>query len=291
LQQVLWNLLSNALKFTPKNGRVQVRLERINSHVEITVTDTGQGISAEFLPHVFDRFRQADSSNTRSVGGLGLGLTIVRQLVELHGGTVQATSAGEGQGATFIVSLPITAVHNGQTAPGSERRTTDQERVHPRAGGRVAFDCPPSLAGLKVLVVEDELDSRELIIAVLTQCNATVTAVNSAQEALAAITRIQPDILISDIGMPDEDGYSLIKKVRALPPQSGGRIPAVALTAYARAEDRIKALATGFQMHAPKPIEPAELAAIVASLAERRESVAIADGSTDSDTMTNESGK
>jgi CheY-like chemotaxis protein len=144
---------------------------------------------------------------------------------------------------------------------------------------------------LKVLVVEDELDSRELIIAVLTQCNATVTAVNSAREALAAITRIQPDILISDIGMPDEDGYSLIKKVRALPPQSGGRIPAVALTAYARAEDRIKALATGFQMHAPKPIEPAELAAIVASLAERRESVAIADGSTDSDTMTNESGK
>ena len=278
LQQVLWNLLSNALKFTPKGGRVQVRLERINSHVEITVTDTGQGISAEFLPHVFDRFRQADSSNTRKIGGLGLGLTIVRQLVELHGGTVQATSAGDGRGATFTVSLPITAVHNGQTAPNGGRRTTDQERVHPRAGGRVAFDCPPSLEGLKVLVVDDEMDSRELIIAVLTQCNAIVTAVESASEALAAIAGIEPDILISDVGMPDEDGYSLIKKVRALPPQSGGRIPAVALTAYARAEDRIKALASGFQMHAPKPIEPAELAAIVASLAERRDNSSTSSG-------------
>lgn len=274
LQQVVWNLLSNALKFTPKGGRVQVRLERINSHVEITVTDTGQGISAEFLPHVFDRFRQADSSHTRAVGGLGLGLTIVRQLVELHGGTVQATSAGEGQGTTFTVCLPITAVHSAQTAQDTDQRTADKERVHPRAGGRVAFDCPPSLVGLNVLVVDDEADSRELIIAVLTQCNATVTAVNSASEALTALISMQPDVLISDLGMPDEDGYSLIKKVRALPPQSGGRIPAVALTAYARAEDRIKVLASGFQMHAPKPVEPAELAAIVASLAQRRESSA-----------------
>lgn len=264
LQQVMWNLLSNALKFTPKNGRVQVRLERINSHLEIAVTDTGQGISAEFLPHVFDRFRQADSTNTRSIGGLGLGLAIVRQLVELHGGTVQAVSAGQGQGATFTVSLPITAVHKIETA-----RATDKERVHPRAGGRVAFDCPPALKNLKVLVVDDETDARELIIAVLEQCQATVTTATSANEALEAIARVQPDILISDIGMPGEDGYSLIKKVRALPPQSGGRIPAIALTAYARAEDRIKALASGFQMHAPKPVEPAELAAIVASLARR----------------------
>ena len=272
LQQVLWNLLSNALKFTPKGGRIQVRLERINSHVEITVSDTGQGIDAEFLPHVFDRFRQADSSNTRKVGGLGLGLTIVRQLVELHGGTVQAASSGEGQGATFTVSLPITVVHKSKTVRTTDRRAgdpADEDRVHPRVGGHVAFDCPPTLAGLKVLVVDDEIDARELIIAVLKQCEAIVTAVSSVNEALAAIDSMRPDVLISDIGMPDEDGYSLIKKVRALPPQSGGRIPAVALTAYARAEDRIKALAWGFQMHAPKPIDPVELATIVASLAER----------------------
>jgi PAS domain S-box-containing protein len=273
LQQVMWNLLSNALKFTPKGGRVQVRLERVNSHVEITVTDTGQGISAEFLPHVFDRFRQADSTQTRNVGGLGLGLAIVRQLVELHGGTVQVVSGGEGHGATFTVSLPITAVH-----PTENTRSTDtegsvnNERVHPRAGGRVALDCPPELDGLKVLVVDDEMDARELVVAVLQECNATVTAVTSATEALEALANMQPDILISDIGMPGEDGYSLIKKVRALPPHSGGRIPAVALTAYARAEDRIKALASGFQMHAPKPVEPAELAAIVASLSYWRES-------------------
>ncbi|HEX8237544.1 MAG TPA: PAS domain S-box protein [Abditibacteriaceae bacterium] len=265
LQQVMWNLLSNALKFTPKGGRVQVRLERINSHVEITVTDTGQGISAEFLPHVFDRFRQADSTHTRTAGGLGLGLAIVRQLVELHGGTVQAQSAGEGQGATFTISLPIAAVHKAQST-----RDNDMERVHPLAGGRVAIDCPTSLKGLKVLVVDDEDDARQLIIAVLEQCDATVTAVSSAREALESIVDEEPDILISDIGMPGEDGYSLIQKVRALPSQSGGRIPAVALTAYARAEDRIKALTAGFQMHAPKPVEPAELAAIVASLALRR---------------------
>ena len=264
LQQVMWNLLSNSLKFTPKGGRVQVRLERINSHIEIIVGDSGQGIEAEFLPHVFDRFRQADSTNTRTVGGLGLGLAIVRQLVELHGGTIQATSAGKGQGATFAVSLPVAAVHETKNA-----RRADKERVHPRAGGSVALDCPPPLMGLKVLVVDDELDARELIIAVLTQCDAIVTAATSVPEALEAIAHDQPDILISDIGMPDEDGYSLIKKVRALSPQCGGRIPAVALTAYARAEDRIKALDSGFQMHAPKPIEPAELAAIVASLAQR----------------------
>jgi PAS domain S-box-containing protein len=266
LQQVMWNLLSNAVKFTPKDGRVQVRLERIDSHVEITVSDTGQGISAEFLPHVFDRFRQADSTNTRGVGGLGLGLAIVRQMVELHGGTAQAASAGEGQGATFTITLPIVAVHNTQAA-----RATDQERIHLPAGGRVAIDCPPALKGLKVLVVDDETDARGLVVAVLEQCDAEVTAVTSADEALEAIVSVQPDVLISDIGMPGEDGYSLIKRVRALPPQSGGRIPAVALTAYARAEDRIKALASGFQMHAPKPVEPAELVAIVASLAERRE--------------------
>jgi PAS domain S-box-containing protein len=266
LQQVIWNLLSNALKFTPKEGRVQVRLERINSHVEITVTDNGQGISPEFLPHVFDRFRQADASHTRSVGGLGLGLAIVRQLVELHGGTVQAQSPGIGEGSTFVVSLPLAAVHKAET-----NRATDRERVHPSSGRGVSLDCPPALNGLKVLVVDDEPDARELITTVLEQCQAVVTVASSASEALEALARVQPDVLVSDIGMPGEDGYSLIEKVRQLPPQQGGRIPAVALTAYARAEDRIKALAAGFQMHAPKPVEPAELAAIVASLAERSE--------------------
>ncbi|HEX8551167.1 MAG TPA: PAS domain S-box protein [Abditibacteriaceae bacterium] len=261
LQQVVWNLLSNALKFTPKGGRVQLRLERINSHVEITVSDTGQGISAEFLPYVFDRFRQADATNTRTFGGLGLGLAIVRQLVELHGGSVQVASPGEGQGATFTVSLPITVVHKTE-------RAKEKERVHPKAESRVAFECPPALKGLKVLVVDDDLDARELIVAVLHQCEASVTAATSAAEALEAIQRDRPDILISDIGMPGEDGYSLIKKVRALPESQGGRIPAVALTAYARAEDRMKALTAGFQMHAAKPIEPAELAAIVTSLAQ-----------------------
>jgi signal transduction histidine kinase/ActR/RegA family two-component response regulator len=281
LQQVIWNLLSNALKFTPKGGRVQVRLERINSHVEITVSDNGQGISAEFLPHVFDRFRQADSTITRNVGGLGLGLSIVRQLVELHGGTVHVVSPGEGQGTTFTVSLPITAVHKAEMGRSTDTGSgANQERVHPRAGGRVALDCPPELKGLKVLVVDDEIDARELIVAVLQQCDSCVTAVTSVEEALKAIDREQPDILISDIGMPGEDGYRLIKKVRALPPQQGGRIPAVALTAYARAEDRIKALAAGFQMHTPKPVEPAELAAIMASLSHWRDNIPAADTTT-----------
>ncbi len=272
LQQIIWNLLSNALKFTPRNGRIQVRLERVNSHVELTVSDSGQGISAEFLPHVFDRFRQADSTLTRSVGGLGLGLEIVRQLVELHGGTVQASSEGKNRGATFTVSLPIAAVHKNHNT-----RSTDNERVHPRASGRVAFECAQELKGLQVLVADDDTDARELIVAVLSQCGAKVTSVASAQAALDAIARAQPDVLISDIGMPDEDGYSLIKKLRALPPQQGGRIPAVALTAYARAEDRIKALSSGFQMHAPKPVESAELMAIVASLAARCDSSAKSD--------------
>jgi CheY-like chemotaxis protein len=270
LQQVLWNLLSNAIKFTPKGGRVQVRLERVNSHVELTVSDTGQGISAEFLPHVFDRFRQADATNTRKHGGLGLGLAIVHQLVELHGGSVQVASPGEGQGTTFTVTLPLTVVHQREKArEGSPQDTGAERRVHPRAENAVAFECPTALGGLRVLVVDDEEDARDVIKAVLQQCNAVVLTASSAAEGIDALQRLQPDILISDIGMPEEDGYSLIEKVRALPPEQGGGIPAVALTAYARAEDRIKVLASGFQMHAPKPIEPAELAAIVASLAQR----------------------
>lgn len=260
LQQVVWNLLTNAIKFTPKGGRVQVRLERINSHVEITVSDTGRGISAEFLPHVFDRFRQADGTTTRKHGGLGLGLSIVRQLVELHGGAVSAESAGEGQGSTFTVQLPIMITRKEVLRPG---------RRHPTAGGSIAFDCPPSLKGLRVLVVDDEQDTRDLLRAVLEQCGSEVTTAASAAEAVEAFQQSKPDVLISDIGMPDEDGYLLIGKVRALEAGLGKRVPAIALTAYARVEDRVRALTAGFHVHVPKPIEPVELVAVVASLTGR----------------------
>jgi CheY-like chemotaxis protein len=260
LQQVVWNLLSNAIKFTPKGGRVQIRLERVNSHVEITISDTGQGISPDFLPYVFDRFRQADNSITRSYSGLGLGLAIVRHLVELHGGTVRVDSQGEGQGATFTVKLSLMPIRVEVNNP---------ERVHPKVGGGVPFNSPPSLKGMRVIVVDDEADSREYIITLLEQCGAKVIAVASASEAIEAVSHLKADVLVSDIGMPEEDGYSLIRKVRALPREQGGQIPAVALTAYARAEDRTRAIAQGFQMHIPKPVEPAELATVVASLGRR----------------------
>jgi signal transduction histidine kinase/CheY-like chemotaxis protein len=262
LQQIVWNLLSNAIKFTPKRGRVQVCLQRINSHIEIIVTDTGQGISAEFLPYVFDRFRQADSSITRSFGGLGLGLAIVRQLVELHGGTVHAESPGEGQGATFTVKLPLMAI-----GP----KAIEPERVHPAAGGSVPFDCSPGLDGLRILIVDDDADIRALLIYTLEVCGAEVMAAASADEAISALTASSPpmDILISDIGMPDEDGYALLRRVRALEPENGGRIPAIALTAYARTQDRRAALLAGFQSHVAKPVEPAELIAVIANLAGR----------------------
>jgi signal transduction histidine kinase/ActR/RegA family two-component response regulator len=261
LQQVVWNLLSNAIKFTPRSGRVQVRLERINSHIEIAVSDTGSGISPRFLPHVFDRFRQADQSTTREYGGLGLGLAIVRHLVELHGGTVRAESHGEGKGATFTVMLPLMTVYQSEAAV---------ERVHPKASdASPSLDCPEKLDGLKVLVVDDEADTRELLRVVLGRCGAEVTTAASAVEALDLIERLRPDVLISDIGMAGEDGYELIRKVRALPAESGGRIPAVALTAYARTEDRLRVLRSGYQMHIPKPVELTELVAIVANLAGR----------------------
>ncbi len=261
LQQIIWNLVSNAIKFTPKGGRVQVRLERVNSHVEITVSDTGKGIAPEFLPHVFDRFRQADQTTTRTHGGLGLGLAIVRQLVELHGVTVHVESRGEEQGATFIVSLPLLPVR-------AERRVAEPERVHPTASTGAA-ECPPKLDRLRVLVVDDEPDTRELLTVVLTNCGAQVIQASSAAEALELLQRERPDVLVSDIGMPEEDGYSLIKKVRALPAEDGGQTPAAALTAYARVEDRMKVLRSGFQIHIPKPVEPAELVAVVANLAGR----------------------
>ena len=259
LQQVVWNLLSNAIKFTPRGGRVQVRLERINSHIEITVSDTGAGISKQFLPFVFERFRQADGTTTRQHGGLGLGLAIVRHLVELHGGSVHVESLGEGQGATFTVKLPLITIYE------SERR---QDRVHPAARDiHPPNDCPEKLDSLKVLVVDDEADTRELLRVVLERCGAEVTVAGSAGEALDFLKQSRPDVLVSDIGMPGVDGYELIKKVRALPSEHGGKVPAIALTAYARAEDRLQALRAGYQMHVAKPVELTELVAIVATLA------------------------
>jgi PAS domain S-box-containing protein len=250
LQQVVWNLLSNAIKFTPKGGRIDVRLDVAGSQARIVVRDTGKGIRPDFLPYVFDRFRQADSATTRTHGGLGLGLAIVRHLVELHGGTVRAESDGEGRGATFTVSLPVPAVELKRRERSPRRMTTEA----------------PSLAGLRVLVVDDEADAREWLTAVLEQCGAVVTAVGSAREALGRFEDLRPDILVSDIGMPDEDGYSLIKKVRVFDAERGGRIPALALTAYAAQDDRKRALSAGFQLHMPKPVAPEELVAAVANL-------------------------
>lgn len=261
LQQIVWNLLTNAVKFTPKGGRIQVKVQRINSHVEIIVSDSGVGINKEFLPYVFDRFRQADASTTRLHGGLGLGLSIVHQLVDLHGGTVRVNSEGEGRGATFTISLPfVGVVTNPQEA----------EAVHPtHSDDVISLDGLPSLQGLKILVVDDEADTRELIQEVLKECGADVVTSSSAADALTAIEQHQPDILISDLGMPDEDGYSLISKIRALPADQGGLIPAAALTAYARAEDRMRVLRSGFQFHLPKPVDSAELVTVIASLAGR----------------------
>lgn len=263
LQQIVWNLVSNAVKFTPKGGRVQVRLERINSHLEIVVSDSGQGIAEEFLPQVFDRFRQADSSSSRAHGGLGLGLSIVKQLVEMHGGSIRAESPGIGHGAAFTVALPVTVAN-------SSKINESVERVHPAANsGRIAFDCPPNLKNLRVLAVDDEKDSRDLLKNILEQCEADVVTVGSAEEAMLILPEFNPHILVSDIGMPGEDGYSLIRKIRKREKsEKMKRLPAVALTAYARVEDRMKALSAGFQMHVPKPVEPAELAAVIASLVE-----------------------
>ena len=260
LQQVVWNLLSNAIKFTPKKGRVEVRLERAGSHARIAVSDTGQGIEPQFLPYVFERFRQADASTTRGHGGLGLGLAIVRQLVELHGGMVHAQSAGAGRGSTFAVELPMSPVGDGERA--------SQGPVPAVAAGLGPGESA-ALEGVRMLVVDDEPDARELLTVVLQRYGAEVTAVASAGEALAALARSPLDVLVSDIGMPGEDGYALIRKVRALDVDQGGGIPAAALTAYAREEDRRRALSAGFQMHVSKPIEPIQLASVVAALAGR----------------------
>jgi len=257
LQQVVWNLLSNAIKFTPKHGRVQVRVSRSESYVEVAVADNGQGIASEFLPHVFDRFRQADGAINRQAGGLGLGLAIVRSLVELHGGSVTAASDGLGKGATFTVRLPMAPLR---------RDSSPSALSEPGMRTAPTFECPPALRNLRALVVDDEKDTRELLAFVLNQCEVQVTLAASASEVIALLAREQFDVLISDIGMPTEDGLSLIRRLRRLPPSLGGHIPALALTAYARSEDRIAALKAGFQMHLAKPIEPNDLLVTIATL-------------------------
>jgi CheY-like chemotaxis protein len=262
LQQVFWNLLMNAVKFTPKGGRVQVVVQRMNSNVEFHVIDSGEGIDPKFLPHVFERFLQADSSTTRRHSGLGLGLAIVKQLVDLHGGSVSAHSPGLGQGSTFSVTLPLTAVHSATEAVVEKR--------HPSSGGSgKPLEYCRDLSGLTILVVDDEPDARALLKRVLENCEAEVILAASAAEALKLLRQRKPDVLVSDVGMPDEDGYSLIRKVRGLPVREGGTTPAVALTAYARAEDRVQALVSGFQHHLTKPVEPVELIAVIDSLVVR----------------------
>lgn len=263
MQQVLWNLISNAIKFTPKGGRVQVLLERVNSHLEMSVIDSGEGIKPEFLPYVFDRFRQADGSTTRRHGGLGLGLSIVKQLVELHGGAIRVKSAGEGLGSHFAVSLPMIAIH-----PEEDAKVA---RHHPRIAHQQTdtSDSCADIADVRVLVIDDEPDARALVKRLLEDCHAIVTATDSVEEVVRLVETRQFDVLISDIGMPGEDGYALIKRVRRLGRKNGGDIPAIALTAYARAADRVKAVAAGFLMHVAKPVESNELIMMVACAAGR----------------------
>ena len=261
LQQVIWNILSNAVKFTPKDGSIRVSLERINSHVEIIVSDSGIGIEEDFLPFVFDRFRQADSSSSKKFGGLGLGLSIVRHLVELHGGTVEAHNRTDVQGAVFSVKLPVMAVYR-----QSEPQAQEIEQNVRTVGESISFDCPPSLDGIKILVVDDDPDARQLLSAILERCGAEVETCDSAARALLLFEEYKPDVLVSDIGMPEQDGYELIRQIREKEKGSGKRLPAVALTAFARTEDRLKALSAGYNIHVPKPVEPAELLVVIANL-------------------------
>ncbi|GAA6616594.1 response regulator [Scytonema sp. NUACC26] len=252
MQQVVWNLLSNAVKFTPFGGQVEIRLEQVNSMAQITISDTGAGISADFLPYVFERFRQADATTTRANGGLGLGLAIVRHLVEMHNGTVFAASDGEGLGATFTVQIPI-----------REEQILQQTDLDSPSDDKF-----PSLKGLRILVVDDNTDTLELITFILEQCQSQITTATSVSVAVASFSQFKPNILISDIGMPGEDGYSLIQKIRTLPPEQGGQIPAAALTAFAGESERDRVLAAGFQLHISKPVDPNELVAAVEKLAE-----------------------
>jgi len=260
LQQVLWNLLSNAVKFTGKGGRVQIRLERANSHVEVSVSDTGIGIPPEFLPHVFERFRQADSGMARERGGLGLGLSIARQLIEMHGGTIEAASGGIGQGATFRVKMPMMIVH---------RLGEETERVHPRTSLRAHPIAAGELRGVHVLAVDDDADALALVAELLGAGGARVTTARSADDVLRHLDTEVPHVLITDLGMPRVDGFQLIERIRRHRNPSVRRLPAAALTAYARSEDRVRALRAGFQIHLAKPIDPAELVTTIAALVRR----------------------
>jgi PAS domain S-box-containing protein len=257
LQQVFWNLLSNAIKFTGEGGQVQVRLAAVDGAADVTVEDSGVGIPADFLPHVFELFRQRDSSNTRAHGGLGLGLSVVRHLVELHGGTVRAASAGEGQGATFTVRLPLLKAPEGAPRPAVE------------ALPETATADLPSLEGVNVLVVEGGAPVRDLIADVLRRSGARVETAATAQEGLEALLRLRPDVLLTEIDLPDETGYALLRRVRSLPDDSGGRTAAATITTRSRVEDRVEALLAGFQIHLDKPVQPTELVAAVANLAGR----------------------
>jgi signal transduction histidine kinase/ActR/RegA family two-component response regulator len=261
LQQIVWNLVSNAIKFTPKGGTVTIRLAQMDAQLDLSVSDTGKGIPSEFLPFVFDRFRQADSTSTRQHGGLGLGLAIVRHLVEMHGGTVAALSPGEGQGATFQIKLPTAA--STQTAPAllsPAPAPMNAEAMPPKAiPSRLMEDNLPSLKGLRVLVVDDDADARDMLQILLTQFGAETRVSHSARTALQTLTQWQPDVLISDIGMPNEDGIFLIQQIKALHPEQGGSIPAIALTGFARQEDLDRVLSAGYQASLSKPVEVVKL--------------------------------
>ena len=265
LQQVVWNLLTNAVKFTPREGRVQVRVERVNSHVDLVVSDTGIGIRPEFLPHVFERFRQADVGTTRKTGGLGLGLSIVKHIVEMHGGSVDVASEGEGLGATFRVQLPVMIVHTERVA---------QVREHPRTERPSPLPALTGLAGVRVLAVDDDQDALSVVRTVLEAAGAEVVTVSSAADALQRLDAIRPRAMVVDLGMPEMDGYDFIRRVRASPNPAVRDIPAAALTAFARTDDRTKALTSGFEMHLAKPIDPGELVASVVTLVRRAASAA-----------------
>jgi CheY-like chemotaxis protein len=257
LQQIVWNLLSNAIKFTPAGGHVGIEASRDDTHLTLCVRDDGEGIDAGFLPHVFERFKQADGSSTRAHGGLGLGLAITRHLVELHGGRIEASSDGGGHGATFVVRLPLgEGVHSGTALPDAP----------PAKARAAAFERPAELRGLAVLVVDDQEDTRDLIASVLEMCGARAICASSCGEALGVFEEGVPDVLLSDIGMPGQDGFTLIKTIRAMPRERGGDVPAAALTGFARVEDRDRAMRAGFQLHLPKPVDPAELVSVVANL-------------------------
>ena len=261
LQQVIWNLLSNAIKFTPSGGKVVISTEQHDAEIIIAVSDTGQGISAEFLPFVFERFRQADSTDTKRNGGLGLGLTLVRTLVESHGGSVRAESAGIGQGATFSISLPLT-----------QRLNSNRKKNYHVSTNTNLSDT--QLDGVRVLVVDDEEIARELVVMILAQAGAATLTADSVAKAMSTLAALppeqHPDVVISDLSMPDEDGYSLIRQIRRLSPERGGQLPVIALTAFGRMEDRVRVLGAGFQTHITKPVEAEELITVIASLVTRQ---------------------